>query len=189
MPGDVKWKDVNGDGVIDDYDLVKVGNTTPKWTGGTTLSASWKGLTLTARLDFALDFKVYDYRTPWVMGNMQGSYNTLTNVKDTWSEDNINAKYPIFIWADQLNARNYDRYSTLFAYNGDYLSFREITLSYSLPNMLISKAGLENLTFSVTGQNLGYLCEAPYTYSPEVSNNWGGYPLPRMVVLGVNATF
>lgn len=189
MPGDVKWKDVNGDGVIDDYDLVKVGNTTPKWTGGTTLSASWKGLTLTARLDFALDFKVYDYRTPWVMGNMQGSYNTLTNVKDTWSEDNINAKYPIFIWADQLNARNYDRYSTLFAYNGDYLSFREITLSYSLPNILISKAGLENLTFSVTGQNLGYLCEAPYTYSPEVSNNWGGYPLPRMVVLGVNATF
>ena len=62
-PGDVKWKDVNGDGVIDNYDLVKVGNVNPKWTGGFNLSATWKGLTLAARFDFALAFKVYDVRT------------------------------------------------------------------------------------------------------------------------------
>lgn len=189
MPGDVKWKDVNGDGVIDDYDLVKVGNMIPKYTGGTMLSASWRGLTLSARLDFALGFKTYDYRTPWIMGNMQGSYNTLTNVKDTWSKENPNAKYPIYIWADQLNARNYDRHSTLFVYNGDYLSFREVTLSYTLPSAWIAKAKLENLNVSITGQNLGYLCQAPYVHSPEVANNWGGYPLPRMIVLGINATF
>lgn len=189
MPGDIKWKDVNGDGVIDNYDLVKVGNMTPKWTGGTTLTASWKGLALTARLDFALGFKTYDYRTPWIMGNMQGTYNTLTNVKDTWSEDNPNAKYPIYIWADQLNARNYDRYNSMFVYNGDYLSFRELTLSYSLPRQWLSKVSIESLTVSVTGQNLGYLCAAPYVFSPEVASNWGGYPLPRMLVLGLNLTF
>ncbi|MCR5131197.1 MAG: TonB-dependent receptor [Prevotella sp.] len=189
MPGDVKWKDVNNDGVIDNYDLVKVGNMIPKWTGGTTLSASWRGLTLRARLDFALGFKTYDYRTPWIMGNMQGTYNTLTNVKDTWSEDNPNGTWPIYIWADQLNARNYDRYSTLFVYDGDYLSFREITLAYSLPKKLISKISLEDLTVSVTGQNLGYICDAPYVFSPEVASNNGGYPLPRMLVLGLNVTF
>ncbi len=190
IPGDVKWKDVNGDGVIDDYDRVKVGNTTPKYTGGMNLSVSWKDLTLSARMDFALGFKTYDYRTPWIMGNMQGTYNTLTNVKDTWSEDNPNAKYPMYIWADQLNARNYDRYSTLFCYDGDYLSFREITLSYSLPKFIVNKVGIENCTLSVTGQNLGYICDAPNLYSPEVSSgNNGGYPLPRMLVLGMNITF
>ena len=189
QPGDVKWKDVNGDGVIDNYDLVKVGNTTPKWTGGFNLSASWKGITLSARLDFALDFKTYDYRTPWLMGNMQGTYNTLTNVKDTWSPENPNAKYPTYIWADQNNARNYDRYSTMFCYNGDYLSFREITLSYDLPRSLLVPLHIEAVRLSVTGQNLGYLCEAPYVYSPEVSKTNGGYPLPRMLVLGLNVTF
>ncbi|ALO47701.1 SusC/RagA family TonB-linked outer membrane protein [Hoylesella enoeca] len=189
MPGDVKWKDVNGDGVIDNYDMVKVGNTTPKWTGGFNLSASWKGLTLSARLDYALGFKTYDSRTSWIMGNMQGTYNTLTNVKDTWSPENPNAKYPIYIWADQLNARNYDRTSSIFAYNGDYLSFRELTLSYDLPKSLLTPLRIEAMRLSVTGQNLGYLCEAPYFYSPEVSNNNGGYPLPRMLVLGLNVTF
>ena len=189
MPGDVKWKDINGDGVIDNYDRVKVGNMIPKYTGGMNLSVSWKDLTLSARMDFALGFKTYDYRTPWIMGNMQGTYNTLTNVKDTWSENNPNAKYPIYIWADQLNARNYDRHSTMFCYDGDYLSFREVTLSYNLPKFLVNKVGIENCTLSVTGQNLGYICDAPYVFSPEVSSNSGGYPLPRMLVLGVNVTF
>ncbi|HEY9544200.1 SusC/RagA family TonB-linked outer membrane protein, partial [Prevotella sp.] len=189
LPGDVKWKDVNGDGKIDNYDLVKQGNTTPKWIGGFNLSASWKGLTLSTRLDFGLGFVQYDYRTPWIMGNAQGSYNTLKNVKDTWSEDNPNAKYPIYIWADQLNARNYSRLSSMFCYKGDYLSFREITLSYDLPKTLLMPLHIDAVRVSVTGQNLGYLCEAPSMYSPEVSNTYGGYPLPRMIVLGLNVTF
>lgn len=189
MPGDVKWKDVNKDGVIDNYDLVKMGNTTPKWIGGFNLSASWKGLTLSTRLDFALGFVQYDYRTPWIMGNAQGSYNTLTNVKDTWSEDNTNAKYPIYIWADQLNARNYTRLSSMFCYKGDYLSFREVTLSYDLPKIWLTPLHVEAVKVSVTGQNLGYICEAPNMSSPEVSSTYGGYPLPRMLVLGLNVTF
>lgn len=56
QPGDVKWKDVNGDGVIDQYDRVKVGNTDPHWTGGFNTTLRWKGLQLYARFDFALDF-------------------------------------------------------------------------------------------------------------------------------------
>ena len=188
-PGDVKWKDVNGDGVIDNYDLVKKGNATPKWIGGFNLAASWKGITLSTRLDFALGFVQYDYRTPWIMGNAQGTYNTLTNVKDTWSEDNINAKYPTYIWADQQNARNYSRRSSMFCYKGDYLSFREVTLSYDLPKLWLAPLHLETVRVSVTGQNLGYLCEAPSMATPEVSTTYGHYPLPRMLVLGLNVTF
>ncbi len=187
--GDVKWRDVNGDGTIDQFDRVKVGNSMPKWTGGINTSASWKDLTLSVHMDFALGFKIVDWRTPWIMGNMQGTYNSITDTKDTWTVDNPNAKYPTYIWADQLGKRNYARDTSMFIYNGNYLSFREISLSYRLPKLLVQKLNMANVEFSVTGQNLGYLTAAKHVYTPEVSSNNGGYPLPRTVVFGVNVTF
>lgn len=187
--GDVKWKDVNGDGIIDQYDLVKIGNSMPKWTGGINTSATWKDLTLSVHMDFALGFKIIDWKTPWIMGNMQGTYNSITDTKDTWTVDNPGAKYPTYIWADQLNKRNYARNTSMFIYNGNYLSFREISLSYRLPKMLVQKLNMANVEFSVTGQNLGYLTQAKHVFTPEISSNNGGYPLPRTVVFGVNVTF
>lgn len=188
-PGDVKWKDVNNDGVIDNYDLVKVGNTTPKWTGGFNTHLTWKSLSLSARFDYALGFTAVDWKTPWIMGNMQGTYNTIGDTKNTWTPENVNAAYPRYMWADQLGKRNYARNTSMFAYNGNYLAFREITLNYRLPKALIQRAKLSNVELSVTGQNLGYLTEADHLFSPEKSDNWGGYPLPRTVVFGVNVSF
>ena len=69
QPGDVKWKDVNGDGVIDTYDRVKVGNTTPHWIGGFNSTLTWKGFQLYAAFDYALDFTIYDNTTPWFLGD------------------------------------------------------------------------------------------------------------------------
>lgn len=91
---------MNGDGVIDDYDRVKLGNTIPHWTGGFNINTSWKGLTLNCRLDYALGYWVHDWKTPWIMGNMQGTFNTISLVKDSWSESNPNGKYPVYGWAD-----------------------------------------------------------------------------------------
>ena len=190
QPGDVKWKDVNGDGVIDDYDRVKLGNTIPHWTGGFNVNTSWKGLTLNCRFDYALGFWVHDWKTPWIMGNMQGTFNSILLVKDTWSEDNPNGKYPVYGWADFLGKRNYDRISDINCYRGNYLAVREINLSYSLPKSLIQKLGMSKVDFSVTAQNLGYITAAKNMASPEygVSQN-GGYPLPRSGVFGLNVTF
>uniref|UniRef100_A0AB33IZT0 TonB-dependent receptor n=1 Tax=Prevotella sp. GTC17254 TaxID=3236794 RepID=A0AB33IZT0_9BACT len=193
QPGDVKWRDINGDGIIDNLDQVKLGNTLPRWTGGFNSTFKYKGFTLYARFDFALGFKTYDGTTPWFLGNMQGTYNTTTDAFDTWSESNPNAKYPRYVWADQLGTANYYRSSSMFVYNGNYLSFREIALSYSLPKAWISKLALKNLEVSVTGQNLGYLKSAPIA-TPEYSHGAGaysgmGYGLPRTIILGVNATF
>jgi hypothetical protein len=188
--GDVKWQDVNGDGVIDDYDRVKLGNTIPHWTGGFNINTSWKGLILNCRLDYALGYWVHDWKTPWIMGNMQGTFNTISLVKDSWSESNPNGKYPVYGWADFLGKRNYDRISDINCYRGDYLAFREISLSYSLPQSWIHKSGLSKVDVSVTAQNLGYITAAKNMATPEygVSQN-GGYPLPRTVVLGLNVTF
>lgn len=188
-PGDVKWKDVNGDGVIDNYDKVKIGNTVPKWAGGINTTVSWKALTLSARFDYALGFTAVDNKTPWIMGAEQGTYNTIQESKNTWSPDNPNAKYPTYAWADQLGKRNYDRASSMFAYNGDYLAFRELSLSYKLPSEWVRKAKLGDVSVYVTGQNLGYLTEAKHLFSPEKADNNGGYPLPRTVIFGVNVSF
>lgn len=197
QPGDVKWKDVNGDGVIDDYDMVKMGNRMPHWTGGINTTFKYKGLTFYARMDYALDFKVYDGRTAWMMGNMVGYYNTLKQTKNSWTPENPKAKYPTYTWADQLEKRNYARPSSMFVYDGSYLAFREIALTYAFPKKWLDRAFISNLEVSVTGQNLGYLTEAKNVFSPEVSNEDsgtkyprnGGYPLPRTVIFGLNLTF
>lgn len=189
QPGDVKWKDVNGDGVIDNYDMVKVGNTVPRWTGGFNTNVSWKDLTLSARFDYALGFKAVDWKSMWIMACAQGTYNTIQETKDTWTPDNPNAKYPTYVWADQLGKRNYCRSSSMFVYNGNYLALRELSLTYRLPSIWAQKAKLSNVEVSVTGQNLGYLTEAKHLFSPEKADNNGGYPLPRSVIFGINVSF
>ena len=187
-PGDVKWKDINNDGTIDAFDQVVMGNTTPHWFGGFNTTLTWKGLTLYGRFDFALDYWIYDNTTPWFLGCMQGGYNTTTDVFNTWSEENPNAKYPRYVWADQLGTANYYRTSTMFAYKGNYLAIREISLSYSLPQNIARKFYCQKLDVSVTGQNLGYITSANVA-SPEVSTAGSGYALPRTLLFGVNVTF
>ncbi|MGL5318378.1 MAG: SusC/RagA family TonB-linked outer membrane protein [Bacteroidales bacterium] len=189
QPGDAKWKDVNGDGIIDNYDMVKIGNKTPRWTGGITSALKWKNLSFNGRFDYGLGFTVVDWRTPWVMGNMQGTFNSLVESKDTWTPENPNAKYPTYVWADQLGKRNYARQSSQFMFKGNYLAIRELTLAYQLPASLLKQAKVNRLEFSVTGQNLGYLTAAKGVFSPEQSDNNGGYPLPRSVIFGLNLSF
>lgn len=189
QPGDVIWQDVNGDGVIDQYDMVKVGNTTPRWTGGFNGTLSWKGLSLFARMDYAFGFQQYDNIRPWFMGAMQGSFNTLVDSKDTWTPENPDAKYPKYYWADQLGKRNYARQSSMFVYNASYLAFREVSLRYMLPKSIAEKIKMQGLQVSVTGQNLGYLTSSKL-FSPEATGSVGsGYSLPRTVIFGIDVTF
>ena len=192
QPGDVIWKDVNEDGVIDNYDLVKLGNTMPKWTGGFTANIAWKGVSLMGRFDYALDYKVVDNVTPWIMGNMQGTFNTISLVKDSYDvENNKMGKWPTYSWADQLGKRNYARTNnSLFVYEGSYLAFREIQLGYDLPKALLGKVGIERLQVYVSGQNLGYLTQAGLLGTPEYgASSWGSYRLPRTFIFGINLTF
>lgn len=186
--GDVKWKDINGDGKIDQFDQVVIGNTTPRWTGGFNTTLQWKGFTLYGRFDFALGYWIYDNTTPWFLGAMQGTYNTTKEALDTWSPENPDAKLPRYVFADQLGPSNYYRSSTLFAYRGNYLAIRELSLSYTLPREWASKIYCQNLNVSVTGQNLGYITSAPVA-SPEVAGAGSGYALPRTLLFGLSVTF
>lgn len=195
--GDVIWEDVNGDGVIDVYDKVKVGNATPKWLGGLNTSFTWKGLSLDVRMDYALGFYQMEQRKKWHMGAAQGQFNTVEDVKDTWTPENPNARYPKFYVYDSKGKGNFNRASSMFAYNASYLAFREVTLSYRLPAMWVQRSFMKDLSFSVTGQNLGYLTKSQ-SFSPESTSldkskgageTISGYSLPRTVIFGVKATF
>ena len=198
QPGDTKFHDVNGDDVIDEFDKVKVGATSPRWTGGFNTTLRWKNFQLYGRFDYALGFWLYENSgtqstTPWFMGCYQGTYNTPTMYYDTWSESNPNAKYPRYLFADQNGKNNYIA-STMFAYRGDYLAIREISLSYSLPESVAKILKMQRAEVSITGQNLGYITGAKNVGSPEANPKDNGavgqgYSLPRTILFGVNLTF
>jgi TonB-linked SusC/RagA family outer membrane protein len=186
--GDVKWKDLNGDGIINSYDREYMGRTIPKVTGGFGFNAKYKGFTFSSRFDYALGFVQYDGPTSWFLGAGQGAFNTTKDVFDTWTPENPNAKYPTFYRADQLVKNNYFRTSSMFYHKADYLAFREISLAYSLPSDLLTKVKIEGIKFTLTGQNLGYMSKSTL-FAPESTTNGvsltGGYPLPRTIVFGV----
>lgn len=188
--GDVNWRDVNGDGEINNYDKVYLGNRDPKWFGGLTNTLSWKQLTLFARLDYALGHTQTDWATKWIMGCKQGTFNSIQETKNTWTPDNIHAKYPKFYWADQEGKRNYDRVNNMFAYRADYLCFRDLSLSYDIPKKWVGTMGMTKLQLSVTGQNLAYLSKSKQ-FTPEVGGEElrSGYSLPRTVIFGLSLTF
>ena len=194
--GDLMFKDINGDGIITKYDQKVVGTVTPKWNGGLSTNLKYKGLSLYVRTDFGLGFTSYDGLRYWMNGCAQGSYNMTTDVRDSWTEENPNAKYPRYVWADQNGPTNWVRTSDYWTTNGSYLAFREVQLSYSLPKAWTQKFRCQNLTLSVTGQNLGYLTNAAsaipdYTqYTSGWTSGWGGTNPPSPTVLfGLNVTF
>ncbi len=186
--GDAIFYDVNGDQVIDQYDLVYMGNTIPRWIGGINLTASWKGLSLYVKFDYAADYVAVDSRRRWYMGLFQGTFNTIKESKDSWSEQHPNAKYPILMYADNKYRNNY-RLSDIFYDNSSYLCARNITLSYKLPQKWSNKMKMKNLTLSLIGQNLFYITPSKL-YSPEYgANSQGGYGIPRTILFSLNTTF
>ncbi|MEZ5106954.1 MAG: SusC/RagA family TonB-linked outer membrane protein [Draconibacterium sp.] len=190
-PGDMNWLDVNEDGVIDDFDMVKMGNTRPKWFGGLTSALTYKSFKLYARMDYSLGFVQVDAQRPWFMAMAQGTYNSLIETRNTWTPENPTAEFAEYRWADQLGSRNYARMSSQWIYKGDFLAFREVSLSYSLPESALEVTRLKDVTLSVTGQNLGYLTASKLN-NPEIygaSQQWAGYASPKTVIFGINVKF
>lgn len=212
-PGDVCWADLNGDGVINTLDRVKVGNMFPNVTGGFSTTLTWNDLSLYARFDYALGHTLYNDLAARSMGQYQGSFNIIDMVKDTWSEENPNTDLPKFYYADQLSKKNItrsnnaganaDNNSSRFYEKADYLACREITLTWNLPKRWINTAFMQNASVYVTGQNLFYITgysgtsPEPSLIKYEDSTNGtanmgvddGRYPTPRTVLLGVSVTF
>ena len=187
--GDVRWKDIDKNDTIDFRDRVFMGRTIPRWTGGFNLSVGWKGLQLFARMDYALGFVQMDFRQLWAMGSMQGEFNGTDFVKDSWTPENPNARFPTYMNQDQQLKKNYDRNSNMFWVSSNYLCFREVTLSYAVPKNLLNRAKIEGLTLMVTGQNLGYISNKMLKLPERTGEQDGAYTIPTQMVFSANLTF
>ena len=187
--GDVMWKDIDHNDTIDTRDMVSLGKQIPRWTGGLTSSLTFKNFTLNVRTDFALGHIQMDQMQMWALGCFQGEFAPTADVNDTWTPSNPNAAYPRYVWADQLNTKNYDRPSSMFWKNSGYLSFREVSLSYKLPASLLKKAKIGGLVLTVSGQNLGYIKDKMLNFPERSGNQNGAYTIPTQLILGADITF
>ena len=187
--GDVMWKDIDRNDTIDYRDRVLLGHVLPRWTGGFNTTLSWKGFTFFARVDFALGHIQQDMMQSWSLESAQGEFNATDIVKQTWTPENPNAKYPRYAWADQLNTKNFDRPNSMFYVNSSYLAFREVSLSYSVPLQIISKAKIKELRLTVTGQNLGYITNSMLNLPERTGEVGSAYTIPTQLVFGANLRF
>jgi hypothetical protein len=120
----------------------------------------------------------------------------MTQVEDTWTPTNPDAKYPRYTYSSQLGTNNWIRTSSLMTQDGTYLACRELQLSYNMPKSLCQRFYCQGLQVSVTGQNLGYIksCTIPLpdrvSYTTGNTAGAGGtYNLSRTVLFGLNLTF
>jgi TonB-linked SusC/RagA family outer membrane protein len=188
--GDIKYKDVNGDGVVDVYDQVAIGNPNiPETVYGFGFSLEYKGIDFSiffqgaANMDFMLGG---DGFFPFLRGETQG--NVTKWATDRWTEENPDQHvlFPRLSYGDNQN--NY-RNSTWWQRKADYLRIKTAEAGYTIPKKLTSKAKIAALRIYVSGLNLHTFSDFKY-WDPELGNgNGSAYPLQRTFVAGLNLNF
>ena len=194
MPGDIKYKDINNDGLIDINDEVPIGYpTTPKIIYGFGLSSSYKNLDFSfffqgsAQSSFFID--AYN-SSPFIdtYGGAIGNNALLTAwANDHWSEDdrNLYAAWPRL--SDQLIDNN-NRNSTWWLRDGTFLRLKSVELGYTIKNDFISKLKITNVRIYFTGTNLLTFSKFKM-WDVEMGGNGLGYPIQLGINFGVNLNF
>jgi TonB-linked SusC/RagA family outer membrane protein len=196
--GDAIWKDLNGDNVINYLDRVVLGRRTPDFTGGLTSDFSYKNFNLYVKTDFTVGHYIINGRRVKGIAQTQGNQNGPLEIRDTWTPDNSDADIPIFTLVDRqrnhlaagFDQGSMDHSSSRMWEKGDYLALREVTLSYNLDGKIVNDV-VKNMRIYLSGANLAYFNGFSGS-SPEESGDgidYGRFPLPRTITLGVNVNF
>ena len=216
FPGMVKFKDINGDGVVNNDDATIIGHTIPEHTGGINLFLTWKGLDFSAGFVYQIGGNVYNANAMYsMMGNKDISLgaNRLSFVADAWKMYDVNAAGDLVAVTDPdglraLNANT--RYglpyyeagivSSDFIEDASYLRLNALTLGYTFPDKWMQKAKISKLRIYFTGGNL--FCIAGYSgLDPDVNTmpvtagfptpayDYLSYPKARTFTFGFNLAF
>jgi len=195
QPGDVKYVDVDHNGVINANDKVDLGNGLPKYTFGFNFNLGWKGFDLSANFTGAAGFKIaQSYRDP---SSSQGNYSR--RILKRWTGEGTSNEIPRVTYADAGNWL----FSDLYLQDGDYIRLQNLTLGYDFKKLIPWK-GLSKLRLYAQVQNLFTLTKYD-GMDPEIgsyngtdgnsSDSWvsgvdmGYYPHPRTFIVGVNLAF
>lgn len=188
MPGDIKYRDVNGDGIVNDKDYVPIGATNrPNLIYGFGFSAQWKGFDVNVlfqgagKSTFFIDgYTVYPFK--------DGDWgNILTDVvkSNRWilgENEDPNAKYPRLSYGGNNN--NYQS-STYWMRNGSYLRLKNLEIGYTIPKSIVNKIRLNNIRIYFMGTNLVTFSSFKL-WDPELgSSNGQVYPLSKAYTLGL----
>ena len=188
--GDPMFKDITGDGVVNNDDLTDIGNAIPDITYGVTLTAAYKGLDLTVFGTGSHGNKIFncinrpDYATSNKMKKVM--------YDDRWTPSNTNGTKP------RAGANDLDKYvdSSAMIYDGSYFKIKQIQLGYTLPKSLLGKVGVSHVR--VYGSLDDFFTFSGYPgFDPEAATNAttgmgvdkGAYPTSKKVVLGFNIEF
>lgn len=185
-PGDIKFKDLNGDGVINNEDRTNIGNANPTFTYGLTNTVTYKGFELSIFMQGSVGNKVLNF-TRWYTegGTSNGNYSN--DMINRWTPANKSNTMPRLVLNDP-NGNN--RVSDRFVENASYLRMKNIRLAYTVPESWIKAAKLKKVQLYVSSQNLFTITK--YTgMDPEVGGgvDLGFYPQARTILAGATIEF
>jgi len=186
--GRIRYKDLNGDDVINDLDRTWIGSPHPDFTGGINAALTYKNFDFSFFLqgvfgiDVVNDFK---YSTDFWSVSETGS-NKGERLLDAWSPSNPNSDIPAISLIDS----NWEgRFSTYFIENGSYVKLRNLQVGYSLSEEVCQRIGLSYLRLYLGGDNLAILMKSKSFTGVDPENPGFGYPNPTMGTAGVNIKF
>lgn len=192
-PGDIKYMDLNKDGVIDGFDRTVLGNTFPDIFGSWNNSFSYKGLSLDVLLQYSLGSKVLNATNTRISSFPGSSSNQSSKWMDRWTAENPSnrqyARVPSLRIADYL------------VEDASFVRLQTLRLAYRLPSNWISALKIKNASIYVSANNLAVFTK--YTgYDPEITSNqvdyrypfiqgidYGGFPRAKTFITGVNIEF
>lgn len=191
QPGDVRFKDMNGDGVIDEDDKVYSGSGIAKVEANLNLSASYKGFDFSAVIGSAFGNKIYNGNRYFYEG-MYSASNFLKTTLDAWTPEHPNTDVPRAIYGDP---NDNSRESTRFLENGDFVRLRQVQLGYTLPTSWVKKISCDRIRVYFSAENVftitGYSGANP-EFSRGVLNTGIDrtlYPFSRSYTVGAQVTF
>jgi TonB-linked SusC/RagA family outer membrane protein len=194
-PGDIKWADLNNDGVIDVKDRYYMGSPIPTLTYGLTANLAYKGFDLTLFLQGVSGNKIFSAMIDWTQG-MQNNFNAGVDALRRWTPTNTVTDVPRAVRNDpNHNLQVSDRYIK----DGAYARLRNVSLGYTIPKSVDDWLKISNIRVYVTGRNL--LTFTKYKmFDPEIGSNGGQvnlnrgidngyYPQARTMIMGIQIDF
>ena len=198
--GDIKYQDINGDGVIDNQDQIAIGYTNlPEIVYGFGATAQWKNWDVNiffqgvGRTSFSLNGS--SIRTPFSAGNMERAAINKDLYGNVWMstntpEQNANVIYPrMSNGSGGAGASNNSQSSTWWLRSGSFMRLKNFEIGYTLPKSLTGKTFIKSLRFYMSGNNLLTFSNFKLWDPEKGSSDGSGYPLNKIFTVGFNANF